>query len=340
MVSPKGESQRTTTPKSQVIAMSRRHTDWYWSHLNELQKVTFVDPKGKERSFLGHGLMLIGWLCDQARDDDGTVFMSVRSMSEDTGITQRTINKLLAAFLQVGWLTYTGERRYLGKGTPTPVYLVSVGNPSPPVDRGKKSKTQEQKSDLGVSQVLSQVLSPATPLKTVKPLQDKELSENSVSYPYPYPEPDPNPYPEPMSPRTDPAGAGKGKGQGRGDLEQLVTLCVRADLEDRPPQGTPGPRLLDKVARDYRPIVADAVRLFPVATQQDLVTYCVGKRRNEPASNTLLAALQPDMANCPDCKGQGVIYTYPNGPEGGSRPVVCTHETAHLVRQMKEQIGA
>lgn len=323
--------------------MSRRHADWYWSHLNELQKVTFIDPKGKERSFLGHGLLLIGWLCDKARDDDGTVFHSTREMSEETGISQPSIKKLLAAFLQVKWLTYTGERRYLGKGTPTPVYEVSLCNAATMGKENPKTKKRLQEkaleTALGVSPLVSQVVSPAIPLETVKPLQDTELSENSDLYPYPYPEPEPDPQPEPKSSRTDLAGAGEGRGQGKGDLEHLVSLCVSQDLDDRPPKGTPGAPLLDKMQREYRRLVPKALQQFPNAEQADQITWCVYKRHHEQPPRELLKALRPRMANCQKCNGTGTVYVYPNGPDNGCMPVGCDCETQQLLDDLT-QLGA
>ena len=321
--------------------MSRRHTDWYWSHLNELQKVTFIDPTGKERSFLGHGLLLIGWLCDQARDDDGTVYASTREMSEQTAISQPSIKKLLAAFQQVGWLTKTGESRYMGRGTPTPVYEVSLcnaatmGNQTPKTKKRLQEKALE--TALGVSPLVSQVVSPMTPLETVKPLQDTELTENSVLYPYPYPEPDPKP--EPKSSRTDLAGAREGRGQGKGDLEHLVSLCVHQDLDDRPPKGTPGAPLLDKMQREYRRLVPSALQQFPNAEQADQVTWCVYKRHHEQPPRELLKALRPRMANCQKCNGAGIFYEYPNGTEGGTKVVRCDCETLQLeTEQLTEQL--
>ncbi len=287
--------------------MSRRHTDYYWAHIAELQQATYSNHKGRTVSFQGHGLLLIGWLCDRARNDDGTVFMTQRTMSEETRIPLSTVKRLLAAFQQVGWLTDTGEvERYMGKGTPTPIYLVSL---VPPVPVNKSKKNSDQ-----VSHQVSQQVSQVIPENTTKPLEQRKTEVLGVSYPYPYPEPKPEP--EPKSERTDQAGAGKGEKVG-----ELIALCVQRDLETRPPTGEAGAGLKRKLGNEYRPLVRRALEQYPNAPDTALVDYCIGKRRKEPVSASLVATLRPDMANCEKCKGYGKVFI--DMGEGGTLPLDC-----------------
>jgi hypothetical protein len=283
--------------------MSKHALYYYAANLPLIQRATFTTPAGKEYALGENGRDLLVFLCNAANEKTGWCFhMGNNYISEETDIHVSTVKRLMNGFEQLGWITRTGRLvRHGGRGAPTVEYALTF---FPPCAENLRTGSPTSRP----------TSSPGATDNALEPLPQLEVSRKKETETEPQPEPKPEP--EPKSERTDQAGAGKGEKVG-----ELIALCVQRDLETRPPTGEAGAGLKRKLGNEYRPLVRRALEQYPNAPDTAVVDYCIGKRRQEPVSASLVATLRPDMANCEQCNGYGKVFI--DMGEGGTLNLDC-----------------
>jgi hypothetical protein len=293
--------------------MSIEAHKWLADNLADLRRLTYVEVNkttGAEKTRpLGEpGLALLVYLCDAVNKKTCTVFMTIETMQEATGISsKRQVQKLLAAFQDWGLITKVGEIRYEGRGRPTPEYWLTCVYGVP-----QDSKKTRSGVPLSVHQV-----SQGTSENDIK--RDEQRVSDILRVPEP--EPEPQPHPQPEHERADGAALG-GNGQLR--VRGVLELAVRFDLENYPPSESPGQGLKKKLENEYRLIVERGLKKYPDSTDRDLATWCLNERRGLPQHAALLADLQPNYCN--NCHSTGKVPGLPIERDGytyAGEPVPC-----------------
>lgn len=278
--------------------MSRQATEWVLSHLPEIRNTPYPDPDqpGKLRALGGDGLALIMHLAN-ITNKDGTIFQTVTTLAEESGVTPRVVTRLLGGFELLGWITRTGrEISYQGRGRPTPEYALTLVP--------KVRPTTDQMSHRTVE-------------KTTKPNNEKEKGEKVET------ETEPQPEPERFT--------GVNLGGGEKELtekggELLTELLAQEDYTGvRNYQAVRA-----KKRQTYLPIVREWEQLQPPG---DPVTWCrhklLGTQPNTPQAvheyNPPRWARKEGQQTCEHgCDGFGVFVYTLNGKEIGLSDCVCS----------------
>lgn len=290
--------------------MSKPAWEYLTTHLPEIRRTVLPNtgrPIGEP------GLALLLYLSGQT-NKQGEFFMTAKVMQEETDIASlRQVEKLLAGFKALGWITPTGQTvEYMGRGRPTPVYVLTLF----PQYADNYTRTLH-KSD--------EIPSPQTGEKSSKPNMEKALPENYWS------ESEPQPQPEPQ-----PREVGSGE-----EFDELLRKCIEWEIDNF--QGTARDGLLVTWRNRYTPIVTRALQERPT---DDLVLWCVelhipgrtGYRRNtnQPAP---LAHIEPDpepdpdpepmrgTPGCPTCEGKGWYLRTEGTKWYGYTPCPCAEDT-------------
>lgn len=260
--------------------MSRDASAYLAQNLYEIRRATYTEGD-KVRPLGGDGLALLVYLCD-ATNSRGTFFMKAETMAEETGIsTVRVVRRLLAGLEQLGWVTRTGEMiSYEGRGKRTPEYALTLVP-----GLWKKNKTAR----IGDPQV-PPISDPRDTSTETETNNGAEISVSSFSEPEPQPEPHPEPSQVQASTETE------GGGMKWDDRHQgVLTGCL--ERERKRTRGDMGAGLVRLLTREYRPIVAQAIRERPGANEDTLVTWCVSTRNGEPVKS---APAPADRHQCAD----------------------------------------
>lgn len=284
--------------------MSRQATEWVLSHLPEIRNTPYPDPDqpGKLRALGGDGLALIMHLAN-ITNKDGTIFQTVTTLAEESGVTPRVVTRLLGGFELLGWITRTGrEISYQGRGRPTPEYALTLVP--------KVRPTTDQMSHRTVE-------------KTTKPNNEKEKGEKVETEP----EPQPDPKPKPANGSNSETGTGvQGGREWTDDHEQLLEQCLYYEPKDRD-KG----KLVEYLRREYEPIVRHALKERP---DPDLVSWCIENRRNKwkpkqeylASSPRELAPWEKANPDCPNCDGAGMILSPNENGTTENKLCDCTKE--------------
>jgi hypothetical protein len=257
--------------------MSKPAWEYLTTHLPEIRGAVLPNTGSK----IGEpGLALLLYLSGQT-NKQGEFFMTAKTMQEETGMaTLRQVEKLLAGFVALGWITPTGETdRYMGRGRPTPVYVLTLFPQYAQLFAQTLHKSEE-------------IPSPQTVEKLSKPNREKDYLKNNETESEP--EPDPQ--------------AGQGAGAWGADHDQLLADCLACE----PKEGDKG-QLVPWLIKQYRPIVLRALKDRP---DTDLVGWCFSTRQEiqtpkretpSPTSHAPNPSRPWDHASpdCPICNGQG-----------------------------------
>jgi len=222
--------------------MSKPAWEYLTTHLPEIRGAVLPNTGSK----IGEpGLALLLYLSGQT-NKQGEFFMTAKTMQEETGMaTLRQVEKLLAGFVALGWITPTGETdRYMGRGRPTPVYVLTLFPQYAQLFAQTLHKSEE-------------IPSPQTVEKLSKPNREKDYLKNNETESEPEPEPDPQ--------------AGQGAGAWGADHDQLLADCLACE----PKEGDKG-QLVPWLIKQYRPIVLRALKDRP---DTDLVGWCFSTRQ-------------------------------------------------------------
>ena len=282
--------------------MSRPAWEYLTTHLPEIRRANIGEP----------GLALLVYLSGQT-NKQGEFYMTAKTMQEETGIASlRQVEKLLAVFIDLGWITATGDNvSYGGRGRPTPVYVLTLF-PQYATSYARTLHESEQIPSVGTVE------------KTTKP------NKESVSRVFIGAEPEPQP-----EPRTQVTSDQGGRAWGD-EHERLLADCVATDKRLRP--AVDKGALVPYLQNIYRPIVTRAMNERPTT---DLVGWCVQVRNGEapaPATtNTRHQGRQIDNAqpDCPDCEGRGYFYN-PDPPPGMPTTELCPCTERTTLRLVNE----
>lgn len=229
------------------VVMSKPAWEYLTTHLPEIRQATFPDPSSKTgtRPIGEPGLALLVYLSGQT-NKQGEFFMTAKTMQEETGIaTLRQVERLLAGFIYLGWITPTGETiSYMERGRPTPVYVLTLFPQYAQLFARTLHKSDE-------------IPSPQAVEKLSKPNREKDYLKNNETESEPQPEPNPQ--------------AGQGAGAWGIEHDQLLADCLACE----PKEGDNG-RLVPWLEKQYRPIVMRALKERP---DPDLVGWCVSTRQ-------------------------------------------------------------
>lgn len=219
------------------------------------------------------GLALMVVLAD-AVNKAGEVFMTGETMRELTGTSSTSeIYKMIARFVELGWLTPTGElNEYMGRGRPTPVYAWTF---TPGIWKGApKESTSDRIGDEFVSEQVS-----VDSLETsLKPNNDAENESRNVSEPEPQP------------------GTPGEPGREWGDKHEQIFSMVWA----WEPHDNDRGRLQRHVRSDYRPIICNLVNRYPDGDADVLAEWAFSARNNgrpAPVARPTPAPSMPDSAD-------------------------------------------
>jgi hypothetical protein len=222
--------------------MSKPAWEYLTNHLPEIRRAVLPNTGSR----IGEpGLALLLYLSGQT-NKKGEFFMTVKTMQEETDIaTQRQVEKLLAGFIALGWITPTGESvEYMGRGRPTPVYCLTLF----PQYAQQFARTLHESGEIPSAETVEE---------SSKANTEKALRKNNETESEPQPEPDPQ--------------AGQGAGAWGIEHDQLLTECLACE----PTDGDNG-RLVPWLKKQYRPIVLRALKERPA---DDLVRWCLDTRR-------------------------------------------------------------
>ena len=259
--------------------MSKPAWEHLTTHLPEIRQAVLPNTGSK----IGEpGLALLLYLSGQT-NKQGEFFMTAKTMQEETGIaTLRQVEKLLAGFVALGWITPTGEtNRYMERGRPTPVYVLTLFPQYAQLFARTLHKSEE-------------IPSGETVEKSSNANTEKAFLKNNETESEPEPEPDPQ--------------AGHGAGIRGEEYHQILADCLACE----PTEGDNG-RLVPWLIKQYDPIILQALKDRP---SPDLVAWCVDTRRgiqHRKAKAPSPASHAPDplrpwhhaSPDCPICNGQG-----------------------------------
>jgi hypothetical protein len=287
--------------------MSIEAHKWLADNLADLRRLTYLEVNKKTgaekiRPLGEPGLALLVYLCDAVSKKTGTFFMTIETMQEETGISnKRQVQRLLAAFQDWDLITKVGEIRYLGKGRPTPEYRLTCVYGVP----------QDSEKTLSGVPLSVQQVSPGTSENSIKRDEQRTSDILRVSEPEPQPEPHSEPQPEPELKHADGAALG-GNGQLR--MKEVLGLVVKFELEDYPPkEPIADPEALARhVENKYKLIVADGLEKYPESSARDLARWCITQCRGLPQHAELLA----DLGHCHNCNSTGKVRGLPIEREG------------------------
>jgi hypothetical protein len=222
--------------------MSRPAWEYLTTHLPEIRRAVLPNtgsPIGEP------GLALLLYLSGQT-NKEGEFFMTAKVMQEETDIaTLRQVEKLLAGFIALGWITPTGRTvEYMERGRPTPVYVLTLF----PQYARQYARTLHESGEIPSGETVE---------KTLKANNDNALRKNNWTESEPQPEPNPQ--------------AGQGAGEWGKEHDQLL-----GEIIDREPTDGDNGGLKPYLKRQYRPIVLRALKERPA---DDLVRWCLDTRR-------------------------------------------------------------
>jgi hypothetical protein len=291
--------------------MSKPAWEYLTTHLPEIRRTVLPNtgrPIGEP------GLALLVYLSGQT-NKQGEFFMTAKVMQEETDIASlRQVEKLLAGFKALGWITPTGQTvEYMGRGRPTPVYVLTLF----PQYADKYTRTLHKSDEIPSGETVE---------KSSKPNMEKALPKNYWTESEPQPEPEPQP---------------REMGSGE-EFDELLRKCIEWELANYP--GKAGTGLLRTWRNEYAPIVTRALQDRPT---EDLVLWSVElripgragyqRKPNQPAPLTHLDRPSdfeyPPMdergrgaPGCPTCGGKGWYLHRENGRLGKS-DCTCTTDT-------------
>lgn len=300
--------------------MSKPAWEYLTTHLPEIRQAVLPNTGSK----IGEpGLALLLYLSGQT-NPQGEFFMTAKTMQEETGLaTLRQVEKLLAGFVALGWITPTGEtNRYMNRGRPTPVYVLTL------FPQYARLFTQTlHKSDEIPSGETVEELSKANGQKDYKNIREIE------------PEPEPEPDSEPDSVSVVSKSARQEKAGISAD--EVMRICIELETEGMTLRGAPiQPGIVKAWKADYSRLIAEAIAKRQGDTADDVAWHCHNLRteaRTGRKAQGSYAGVLPRQApvrtmpkpkearkDCPTCEGKGYYLTDPTGVSKATSYCSCT----------------
>jgi hypothetical protein len=234
--------------------MSKPAWEYLTTHLPEIRQAVLPNTGSK----IGEpGLALLLYLSGQT-NPQGEFFMTAKTMQEETGLaTLRQVEKLLAGFVALGWITPTGEtNRYMNRGRPAPVYVLTLFPQYARLFTQTLHKSEEIPSGETVEE-----LSKANGQKDYKNFREIE----------PEPEPEPDSEPDSLSVVSKSARQEK---EGI-NADEVLRICIELETEGMTLRGAPiMPGVIKKWKAEYPSAIAKAITERHGDTAEDIAWYC------------------------------------------------------------------
>ena len=237
--------------------MSKPAWEYLTTHLPEIRRATFPDPSSKTgtRPIGEPGLALLVYLSGQT-NPQGEFFMTAKVMQEECDIaTLRQVERLLAGFIHLGWITPTGKfNEYMGRGRPTPIYVLTLF----PQYARLFAQTLHESDEIAS-------------LGTVEELSKANRQKDYKNFRQIEPEPEPDSEPEPRSVVSESARQEKA-----GIFaDEVLTICIELEKEDMALRGEPIlPGLVKRWKAEYPSLIADAIGKGHNDTAENVAEYC------------------------------------------------------------------
>jgi len=106
-------------------AASKPAVAWVLERIPELAGTTYQDG-AKSREIELAGVLFLTYLADRSNTGNGRVWMTLATMSRETGLSGSHRDRLLRAFRSLGWLRQVGTTRENERGRGTPVYVLDL----------------------------------------------------------------------------------------------------------------------------------------------------------------------------------------------------------------------
>jgi hypothetical protein len=289
--------------------MSKPAWEYLTTHLPEIRQAVLPNTGSK----IGEpGLALLLYLSGQT-NPQGEFFMTAKTMQEETGLaTLRQVEKLLAGFVALGWITPTGEtNRYMNRGRPTPVYVLTLF----PQYARLFTQTLHKSEDIPSGGTVEE-LSKANGQKDYKNFREIE------------PEPEPEPDSEPDSVSVVSKSARQEK-EGI-NADEVMRICIELETEGMTLRGAPiQPGIVKAWKADYSRLITEAIAKRQGDTADDVAWHCHNLRteaRTGRKAQGLYAGTLPRSA-----PGRQL----PNAPKGMEGCLVCGGDGYGIVRDDK-----
>jgi hypothetical protein len=252
--------------------MSHEHRDYLLNNLPALCRVE-VDrhDEGKRPTTVLNGEGLRLWLIIVENVQSDSLYMSLNSLSDATGIAKQNVRKRLAVFVQAGWLIERGYEKH-GKYAKTKTYGVVVDV------LGVGDMTYSQEKSQGASQGASRGRSHGRSRGESR--NDATPTEITESSPNPIPNTNPNPNPATHesannidnTPSTE-------AGEMKTRIDNIVALCIELERNNTfKPIGKP---LEAKLHREYAALITAELQSREWLSDEKAADVCYAKRNGK-----------------------------------------------------------
>lgn len=296
--------------------MSHEHRDYLINNMPALRRVE-IDRhnEGKRPTTVLNGEGLSIWLIIVENVQASSLYMSLNSLSDATGIAKQNVRKRLAVFVQAGWLIERGYEKH-GKYAKTKTYEVVLDV------LGVGHMTYQQKESHGRSQSASQGRSrgrsQGESRNDANPMTETETTPNPIPNTNTNPTPANHEFSDDINntPSTE-------AGEMNTRIDNIVALCIELERNKTPNIGR-GLQVI--LHRDYSRLAYEELngrewltdgqaadvcyakrndRTPPTCTRPTCST-CFGSNRDIEGFNGLSTICVGDIyIICPKCDGDG-----------------------------------
>jgi hypothetical protein len=254
--------------------MSHEHRDYLVTNMRAMRRVE-VD---RTTVLNGEGLTL--WLIIVENVQTSSLYMSLNSLSEATGIAKQNVRKRMAVFVEAGWLIERGFEKH-GKYAKTKTYEVVLDV------LGVGQATYPQRESHGTSRGTSRGRSHGESRNIANTTQEREMPSN------PIPNTNPTPSDRENSNNFEPPRP-KSIGEGNERIKNIVDQCINMERARTPNIGRPLEAIMQK---EYTNLVAAEMQCREWLDDSQLTDVCYAKRNNRTPPNY-------ERPACPDCGGK------------------------------------
>ena len=289
--------------------MSHEHRDYLINNLPALRRVE-IDRhnEGKRPTTVLNGEGLSIWLIIVENVQSSSLYMSLNSLSDATGIAKQNVRKRLAVFVQAGWLIERGYEKH-GKYAKTKTYevvldVLGVGHMTYP-------QVESHGASQGASRSRSRGTSRGESRDNANPMTETETTPNPIPNTNTNPTPATHEFSDDIN-NTPSTEAGEMKTR----IDNIIALCIELERNKTPNIGKGLEVILH---RDYSRLAYEELNGREWLTDSQAADVCYAKRNDR----TPPQCTRPTCSTCfgtnrdiDGLKGLSTIW-------GGSTYVVC-----------------
>jgi hypothetical protein len=283
--------------------MSHEHRDYLINNLPALRRVEVDrDNQSKRPTTVLNGEGLSIWLIIVENVQSNSLYMSLNSLSDATGIAKQNVRKRLAVFVQAGWLIERGYEKH-GKYAKTKTYGVVVDV------LGVGDMTYSQEKSQGASQGASRGRSHGRSRGESR--NDATPTEITESSPNPIPNTNPTPTPATHesannidnTPSTE-------AGEMKTRIDNIVSLCIELERNKTPNIGR-GLQVI--LHRDYSRLAYEELKSREWLTDGQAADVCYAKRNDKTPPQCTRPTCSTCFGSNRDIDGLHGLSTIHNG---------------------------